>query len=61
MEIGGRPGVEPCPLVLQTSALPRELDGLCVLAEGGVIEPLGRNAYPGFQLQLPAIQRHPLN
>ena len=25
---GGRPGVEPCPLVLQTSALPRELDGL---------------------------------
>lgn len=28
------------------------------LAEGGGIEPLGHNAYPGFQDQLPAIQRH---
>ena len=28
------------------------------LEEGGGIEPLGRNAHPGFQNQLPAIQRH---
>ena len=31
------------------------------MAEGGGIEPLGRNAYPGFQDQLPTIQRHPLD
>ena len=45
-KIGGRPGVEPCPPVLQTGALPRELVGRLVnnrgwrMAEGGGIEPL---------------------
>lgn len=60
LESGGRPGVEPCPPALQASALPRELVGLNLLAEGGGIEPLGRNAYHGFQDRLPAIRRHPL-
>ena len=33
-EIGGRSGVEPCPPVLQTGALPRELVGRLVNKEG---------------------------
>ena len=33
-EIGGRPGVEPCPPVLQTGALPRELVGRLVNSRG---------------------------
>ena len=33
-KIGGRPGVEPCPPVLQTGALPRELVGRLVNSRG---------------------------
>lgn len=60
VENGGRPGVEPCPPALQAGALPRELVGrFSGMAEGGGVEPPGHNACPGFQIQLPAIQRHP--